>query len=516
MKKTITVHIANFIFNIEEEAYQQLQSYLTKISAQFSVKEEREEIMYDIESRISELFREQLTIQKEVIVEEDVLDMIAVMGSPEEYIVDEEEKEPFVANNQFKEESKTKTKSRQIYRDEENAILGGVCSGLAAYFGVDPIVLRILFIAIILMGGSGILIYLILYFAIPAAKTLGEKLKMKGEKVDVSSIKNQFEKVKEEISNPENKKKVKTTFNKFITVLVGLFSNFISVFSKFIGLAFLITGIVGSIALVIIFNKEFLSLITEQSISIAELLGLLFESATHRFLAFYSLVAVLTIPIISMIITGVNLLFGFKNKFKRVKLSFFIFWVLSVCMLFIVGVYLVRNFEESSGNVVTNTSLNINLEEPLLIDVTNSEMFPGLIRNDDVVVLNEMVKLTDSMTHFAFPRLVVEPSETDSFSLEIIKRGRGRKETEALINANSIVYDIKVLENHLILSDYFSIPLGLKFRGQNIKIVLKVPKDSEIKFGNYIDELTCSVRGEHKLSNTSWVNRKGRMIKVIE
>ena len=516
MKKTITVHIANFIFNIEEEAYQVLQDYLTNISAQFSVKEEREEIMHDIESRIAELFREQLTAQKEVVVEQDVLVMISVMGKPEEYIVDEEENSFSEPKEEPKEESKVKSKKRQIYRDDENAILGGVCSGLAAYFGLDPIVIRVLFIVVTLMGGSGILIYLILYFAIPQAKTIAEKLKMKGENIDLSSIKDQFEKVKNELNDEENKKKVKTTFNRFIALVVSLFTNFIKVFSKFLGLAFLITAIAGILGVIIVFNEDFLSLITEQSISIWEILGLVFESNMHQFLAFYCLLAVLIIPVVSMLIKGTQLLFGLKNKFKTIKVSFFILWVLTVCLLFVISIYLVRNFEESSGDIIDKKTIVIEKEEVLNIEIENSMLFPGLIRKENAIILNEMVKTTDSMTYFAFPRLLVEPSETDSFNLEIIKRAEGRKESEAITNANSIQYKCSIVGNQLLLSDYFSIPKGLKFRGQNVKVILKVPEGNSIKFGNQIDELTCSVRGNHNLSNTTWVNRKGRMIQVID
>ncbi|MCT4581196.1 MAG: PspC domain-containing protein [Flavobacteriales bacterium] len=514
MKKTITVHIANFIFNIEEEAYQTLQVYLESISAQFSIEEERVEIMHDIESRIAELFKEKLSAQKEVVVEADVVAMIEIMGAPEEYVVEEESYTEYQTETAQKQE-KSYQKERQIYRDTENAILGGVCSGLAAYFGIDPIAFRILFIVFTLMGGSGILIYLILYFAIPEAKTIAEKLRMKGEKIDVSSIKNQFDKVKNELGDETNQRKIKKGFHKLTQGLVTLFTGFIKVFSKFTGFIFLIGGIVGLVVVVIIFNEDLLSLISEQSISLSDLLGLLFESETHHILAYYSLIVLLLMPISYFVIRGLQLLFGIKNKFGSVKIAALTLWIISICMLFLVGVYLAKNFDESSGNIVESHYLTVD-DGTILVELESNELFPNLIRNDGDVILNEMVRLTDSATLLAFPRLVVEPSETDSIELKIIKRARGSKEQFAVEHANEIGYNYHTEGNKIVLSNYFTIPHEAKFRGQNIKVVLKVPEGMELDFGGNIEDLMCSVRGEHDLNHTTWVNRKGRMINIIE
>lgn len=514
MKKTITVHIANFIFNIEEEAYQTLQTYLQSISAQFSIEEERIEIMHDIESRIAELFKEQLNAQKEVVVEADVVAMIEVMGAPEEYAVEDEGYKEYKSEYSETEE-KAGQKNRQIYRDADQAILGGVCSGLAAYFGIDPIVFRIIFIVFTLMGGSGILIYLILYFAIPEAKTIAEKLRMKGEKIDVSSIKNQFDKVKNELGDEVNQRKIRRGFHKLTQGLVTLFTGFIKVFSKFTGFVFLIGGIVGLIVTVVLFNEDLLSLISEQSISLSDLLGLLFESETHHMLAYYSLIVLLLMPISYFVIRGLQMLFGLKNKFGSVKIAALTLWIVSICMLFLVGVYLAKNFDESSGNIVDTKYITVE-ESSLLVDLESNDLFPNLIRNDGDVVLNEMVRLTDSVTLLAFPRLVVEPSETDSIELKIIKRARASKEQFAVENANDIGYNYKIDGNEIYLSNYFTIPQDAKFRGQNIKVVLKIPEGMELDFGENIENLMCSVRGEHDLNNTTWVNRKGRMINIIE
>lgn len=512
MKKTITVHIANFIFNIEEEAYLLLQDYLSKISSQFSIQEEREEIMLDIESRIAELFKDRLGQQKEVVVEQDVLEMISIMGSPEEYIVDEEEYTE--ASFEETEQTRTKKQTRQIYRDQENAVLGGVCSGLAAYFGIDPILIRILFIIVTVMGGSGILIYLILYFAIPEAKTIAEKLKMKGEKIDVSSIKNQFDKIKNELNDEENQKKVKLVFNRFIDLLVKFFTLFLKFFSKVVGFVFLIIGIIGLVLLVLFFNPELLSLITEKSVSISDLVNLIFVSKTHQFIVYYSMALAVLLPMGYFLSKGIQLLFKFKSSNKSLKIFLLTTWLVSVFVLVMAGTYLARNFNYQSEKMSVNIPLILTDDKPLQVDINSSNSSLTLLGSKENVALINSIQLTDEATYFQFVGFQVKPSKTDSVSLEVIKWSNGVKESEAEQLANSISYEVQLEENKLLLSNYFSFPSDEKYRGQKVKVILSIPEGKKIQFGSQANELKYSLKSKKSINNTTWVNRKSRIILV--
>jgi phage shock protein C len=87
-----------------------------------------------------------------------------------------------------------------MYRDPDNRVIGGVCSGMGAYWNIDPVILRIIFIALILAGGVGVMVYLILYIVLPEAKTTAQKIEMKGEPVNIHNIKeavkNEFDSVR--------------------------------------------------------------------------------------------------------------------------------------------------------------------------------------------------------------------------------------------------------------------------------------------------------------------------------
>ncbi len=192
MKRAISINLGGIVFNIDDDAYRELQAYLTKIESCFSDREESKEIMNDIEVRIAELFNEKITDYKKVITSKDVNEIINVMGKPEQF--GEVEKESTYEQR----ERFGPTGYRRMYRDPDNRILGGVCSGMSAYWRIDPIILRILFVIAFLGYGTGLIIYIILWIVLPEAKTKAQKLEMMGEKVNVSNIGKAF---KEEFNN---------------------------------------------------------------------------------------------------------------------------------------------------------------------------------------------------------------------------------------------------------------------------------------------------------------------------
>ncbi|HHJ10046.1 MAG TPA: PspC domain-containing protein [Bacteroidetes bacterium] len=200
MKKTITINLGGMVFHIDEDAYQMLHEYLQAVGKHYAEEGASSEILEDIEARMAELFRERITNSGQVITRALTEEIIGIMGYPEDFM---EEPSPRESHRIHR------TRYRRIYRDPDNRILGGVCGGLGAYFNVDPLVFRILFIAITLVGGAGVLIYLILWIVVPEARTIVQKLEMRGEAVNVSNIgkkvKEEFDQVKENMKNVKNK-----------------------------------------------------------------------------------------------------------------------------------------------------------------------------------------------------------------------------------------------------------------------------------------------------------------------
>ena len=177
MKKTYTINISGTVFHIEDDAYNRLNSYISALKQHFGDNDEGQEIVVDIEARIAEIFKEKQTPENQVIILTWVDEVIKTMGEPEEF---EEQGEPG-STHQGK-------NRKRLYRDPDHKVMGGVCGGLAAYFNIDPVIMRLIFIFHFLINGLGLLIYVILWIAVPEAKTTAQRLEMRGEAVNIENI----------------------------------------------------------------------------------------------------------------------------------------------------------------------------------------------------------------------------------------------------------------------------------------------------------------------------------------
>jgi phage shock protein PspC (stress-responsive transcriptional regulator) len=204
MKKTYTINISGTVFHIEEDAYEKLNLYLTGLKQHFGNDAEGAEIVADIEARIAEIFQAHKTPDKEVITMEWVDEVIETMGVPEDF---EAEGTPGPRNA-----GKT---SKRLYRDPDHKTIGGVCSGLAAYFTMDPVIMRLIFFVLLLLNGLGLLIYIILWIAVPEARTTAQRLEMRGEPVTIENIekwiKKEYQDIKKRVKKPNPGKEVRKT-----------------------------------------------------------------------------------------------------------------------------------------------------------------------------------------------------------------------------------------------------------------------------------------------------------------
>lgn len=208
MKKTVNINIKGVIFPLDEDAYTKLNIYLDEINTHFKNKKGQEEIINDIENRIVELFQQKLNDKKQVIMIDDVDEVIMVMGHPVDFDEDSEE-DATITQIQVK-------GKKRLFRNIDNRMLGGVCSGLGSYFSIDPTWVRIAFLLALFLAGGSILVYVVLWIVIPPARTVSEKLEMQGNPVTISNIEKSF---KEEMSEIKDKlddltEQAKQTFRK--------------------------------------------------------------------------------------------------------------------------------------------------------------------------------------------------------------------------------------------------------------------------------------------------------------
>ena len=259
MKKTITITIGNTVFYVEEDAYEALSEYLDSVKSHFSNRPDGEEIIADIESRIAEHFLKGKGQKERIVAMADVETLISSMGKPEEFA---DERDPETVSQT----PKSGAPHKKLYRDTTDMMAGGVASGIAAYLGIEPIIVRIAFVLFTLSWGFGIAIYILLWVLMPEAKTASEKLQMKGDPITLKSIDKAMKQTAEKIKNETWWKKSVRSTSKALSAAFGVtFKKIIPVFFKvvavIIGVSILISAILALLALtfafaVLIFNLD--------------------------------------------------------------------------------------------------------------------------------------------------------------------------------------------------------------------------------------------------------------------
>jgi phage shock protein C len=204
MKKTIDINLGGLLFHLDEDAYAMLSTYLEALRRHLAATEGREEVLADIEARIAEIFTQRMAGTRQVVSTDDVQAAMSTLGQPKDFAGDSaEEPEPMTEERS----------RRRLYRDPEEQMIGGVCSGFASYFDIDVVIVRILFVLFGLFTGFGVLLYFILWAATPKAVTPAERLAMKGKPATFDNIRQtveeEFKNVESRLKDKENHRKVR-------------------------------------------------------------------------------------------------------------------------------------------------------------------------------------------------------------------------------------------------------------------------------------------------------------------
>lgn len=346
MNKTVSITMSGALFVLEEEAYELLKEYLDSIRAHFSAYEDQEEIINDIEARVAEHFQERITKAKKSISKQDVKDLIRTMGTVEDFeeIEGEPKKKTSSAQSETKEEKTGRPwHGKKLYRDPENSIIGGVAAGLAMYFGIEPVIMRVLFFASIFAGGYGIVLYIILWVVMPEATTAAQRLEMQGQRLTIAKIE---ERVKQVM--PKGKELPKGTISKILHFPGRVLRKIFLVIRSIVRKVFpMISGLIGIALLVassiLLFGLTFVLLVTVIDPSSTHI-GFSPTEVFGPFLFFILLISayvLLAVPVLFLGVVG--------QTFLRRKSAFTSSRTLTllggfICALLVFGVAFATNF----------------------------------------------------------------------------------------------------------------------------------------------------------------------------
>lgn len=187
MKKIVDVSIGGINFTMEEDAYYKLQNYLRRFEDTIPDKQEAKEVMEDVEARVAEIFQKEMKYSNQVVEVKLVQIVIDHLGEIE---IEQEASNTFESSTgSYKNAEGYTLGEKKLYRNTDNKFLGGVCSGLAAYFSIDATLIRILFVLTAFFYGITIIVYIVLWIVLPKARYVMDKLRMHGYATTAENIK---------------------------------------------------------------------------------------------------------------------------------------------------------------------------------------------------------------------------------------------------------------------------------------------------------------------------------------
>jgi phage shock protein PspC (stress-responsive transcriptional regulator) len=477
MNKTITINLGGIVFHIDEDAYQKLSRYFDAIKRSLTNASGQDEIINDIELRISELLSEKLISDKHVIGLKEIDEVIAVMGQPEDYIIEDE-----TTNGTSYQANK---KSKKLYRDKEKGMIGGVAAGLSHYFGIDVVWIRVVSLLLFFGFGTGALAYIILWIAIPEAVTTSEKLEMTGEPVTISSIekkvREEFDSVSEKIKNVDYDKygnQIKTGAEKFGNSLSEIILNIFKIFAKFLGVILIITGLtVLFILFVGIFTLGtgvFIEFPWREFVNAGNFTD--YPIWSFGLLMFFAV----GIPFFFMTLLGFRLLSpNMKSIGSIAKYTLLALWIIAIAILISIGIQQATEVAYE-GKSVQKETLNIQPTDTLQITFRFNDYYTKDIDDNDNFRLVQDAANNQLIYSNNIRFEIVKTNEKAPY-IQIERKARGRSFQEAKKRAEKIQFGYKLEGNQLILDNYLLTNLADKFRDQEVAIYLYLPEGTLFK-----------------------------------
>jgi phage shock protein PspC (stress-responsive transcriptional regulator) len=576
MKQVININFHGRVVPIEVTAFDLLKGYTESLSRYFENEEGKEEIINDIESRIGELFQERLKAGSTCITDDDINAIIRSMGRPEDFETSDastgttEKAAEEESNKSYQSYSSTTTEGpKRLFRDENNKVIGGVCGGLANYFGIDVVVVRIIFAVLAVSFGFGLvsylilwvavpstataeigsvrkklfrdgedkliagvcsgignyfgvnawiprvlfllpflsfvsrwndgndfndfvrigfspgalLIYIILWLVIPEASTTTEKLEMKGEKVDLNSIKNSIveemkgvqeraEKFSKQASSVAGEKskafaaEASTVARKSGRSLGDIIALLFKIFAYFI-LGSIAFGLVVALFVFAVF-----------SIGVFPIKDFLLNAGWQNVFAWGTLIFFIAVPIVGIITWVIRKLARIRTNSKAMRFSFISLWIIGWFCFISLLASVSREFK--SGNTLKD-------EEVVLVNPLVNKLEVTSVSPETKVYRNKWFRFEpfeslDEDTAFVKNVSVhIIQSPNDSFRVTMLKLSNGPNKNVANRLSEKIVFNAIQKDSLLVLDKGISINKTDKFRNQRVIITVYVPVGKQIR-----------------------------------
>lgn len=577
MKKTFTINISGSIFHIDDDAFEKLQKYLHMLNRHFGTAIEGQEILQDIEARIAELFIEKTNNKAEVITDAMVDEVIARMGKPEDFM--EQEEESGKAQPESASATNESQVGRRLYRDGDNKVIGGVCSGLATYFKIDPVIVRVIFIVangvsllayIILwiavpeykttastneppgrrrlyrdgdrrvlggicsgmaayfnmdiamirvifflmffvIGPFNLLLYFILWIVVPKAKTTAQRLEMRGKEATVSNIEKSIKEEMNEVGENYNKfmnsptnEKGQSRIERFGDVVNSVLRVFLRIVVLLFGAALIIGGIASLIGFVTslavghsILHGGPWSFGWDSDVDVAGLINNFVSPGAYT-ISIIAISILIGIPILLILFIGTKLLFRYKTNNRMIGLGTFGLWLVALVVLIVVSVNQLGNFRKQTSQTITQ-KVDCTQCKTLYLETTD-DLYESLIEKQISLDRMKIAMVNGEEKLLGHPRFTIEKSSTGEYLLLIKKISRGSSTEDAQKNVEQIEYNFSQLDSTLRFDPYYFLKDNAKWRQQEVTMSLKVPEGKSI----YLNEKMAGIIFDIENTENMW------------
>lgn len=473
MEKSIKINIAGIVFQISDDAYEMLRDYLQSVTSRLSGISGGSEIIDDIEARIAELFQSRPSWQTAVISKEEVEEMISTMGTAEEIAGDLESETAggYQSGPQ-----------RKLYRKTGNSVFGGVCSGIADYTGIDAVWIRILFVLFTLAYFVGALVYIVLWIALPSSpgssrsgrnKPAADRDPQTGATVQAG----------------ETAAGVGNAFNEIFSAFGKFFIIFFRVILAIIGVAFIIGGfsaLFSFLFFTIFSSSVFMPGFMESSILyLPEFLLFITEPPMAVWMTIL-VSLVIGLPLLALIYWGIRMVFQFRVRDLALNLSMLLIWVLSCTALAIILFTEGIGFS-SSGR--TTEHIRLPVSDTLFVSLDNR--VTELDYDKKVKIPFEKFSLyfeEEEKVIYGTPEINIYHTEEEAH-IKVVRYSNGGTHSDAKAKANSLIYNLNIEDNIIVVDEYFTVPPGNKWSGGFVKIRLYIPDNKTIFFDEDLEDI---------------------------
>jgi len=468
MKKNFSVNIGGRIFNIDDDAYECLNSYLSRLRNFFAAEQGYQEIIADIEMRIAELLDQKKDNGLQIITLSHIEEVIASMGEPDQFSDSETEK-PKTAPG-------VKTRGK-LFRDPDNRQIGGVAAGIAAWFGIDPVWVRVIFAAFTLFYAVGIIVYAVLWIILPVAQTTSEKLEMQRRSININTLRNELSSASSGIQKTGNSiLQTIGTLIRFVTEVVArLFNLLFQLLGRLSGLLLLLIVIgmfVGLSAASLVRENMNMGEYRLDTTTLVQALQWLVPGPDVRWLAYISILLLLTAITGLLIYAGLRLLL----KWPPLRWQIVIVFVLLLVAGIITGVGTIFQYSRASEHVGSITERQSILMKKKYFHMVSG---PGdynryfMPLTGDTTPGNVKYALGDIS-------LSVRPVPADSLFVTSIRSASAWQESQAADYAADISYNFIVQDTMVAFNPYFMFPHNDGMRYQKLDIIVGIPVNTEI------------------------------------